>query len=238
MARTWSYPLSVVVMLGVLVTTGVLIWVQVDHPILPASVPPTAVVWGNRTFVATPALRSWLRSRGVEYKPWARRHKAAVAALEHRPLPPSNHPQPTGTPGGLRRRHLSSFSGLWLIGCLALGAALLSREDRPHPSRLIPKRRRQIADWIEHAHPKDSTHATTPATHGQQAPKRVEASEPVSPELVLVSHLRAAEIAALPDPVPAGASVPPSLRPDAEDEVPPPPAATTNGTARARRPKR
>jgi hypothetical protein len=210
MARTWGYAIALVVVISTLVATSVLIGVELSRPKIPASVAPTGVVWDDRTFLSKAALRRWLRSRGVDYPQWARHHAAAVAALEHLPAPLSQ--QSPVTPVGVRRSHLSFFSGLWLVACLALGTALLSRDERPHRTRLSRKRRRQVADWIERAHPQDTAQGS-PNEHSSEA---LDASEPVSPELVLVSHLRAAEIAALPAAAPVRPSPEPGARPDVE----------------------
>jgi hypothetical protein len=219
MARTWGYAIALVIATSVLVATSVLIGVQLSRPKPSASLPPTGIVWEDRTFLSKAALRTWLRSRGADYTQWARHHPAAVAALEHRTAP-INQQQSPATPIGLRRGHLSFFSGVWLVGCLALGAALISRDDRPHRSRLSRTRRRQVVDWIERAQP-DSEPAPTP----------VDLSAPMSPELVVISHLRAGEIAALPELAP----IPPPPDPAAPEDIEQPPVATPKAKPRRKR---
>jgi hypothetical protein len=230
MARTWAYAIALVVAASVLVGTSVLIGVQLSRPQPRAALlPPTGVVWEDRTFLSKASLRSWLRGRGVDYTAWARHHPAAVAALEHRAAPAGRERSPA-TPVGLRRGHLSFFSGVWLAGCLALGAGLVSRNDRPHRTRLSRTRRRQVVDWIERAQPdeeaptdaEDTAQPTSERAHSERAPEpepeptSVDLTDPMSPELVLISHLRADEIAALPElgPIPP----PPDPQPQAEVE--------------------
>jgi hypothetical protein len=231
MARTWAYAIALVVAASVLVGTSVLIGVQLSRPQPRAALlPPTGVVWEGRTFLSKAALRTWLRSRGANYTQWARHHPAAVAALEHRAAPAGRERSPA-TPVGLRRGHLSFFSGVWLVGCLALGAGLVSRDDRPHRTRLSRRRRRQVVDWIERAQPddpaptdsEDTTQPTSEPAHTERAPEPtpapVDLPDPMSPELVLISHVRADEIAALPELAP----IPPPPGPPLGEEVEQPP---------------
>jgi hypothetical protein len=229
MARTWGYAIALVVATTVLVATSVLIGVQLSRPKPPASLAPTGIVWEDRTFLSKAALRTWLRSRGGNYTQWAQHHPAAVAALEHRVAPVKE--QSPATPVGLRRGHLSFFSGVWLVGCLALGAALISRDDRPHRTRLSRTRRRQVVDWIERAHPDEPAHGTSEAADSELALTPVDLWEPMSPELVLISHLRDDEIAALPELPP----IPPPPDPQALEDVEQPPATTPKAKPRRKR---
>jgi hypothetical protein len=249
MARTWAYAIALVVAASALVATSVLIGVQLSRPQPRAALlPPTGVVWEDRTFLSKAALRSWLRGRGVDYIQWARHHPAAVAALEHRAAPAGRERSPA-TPVGLRRAHLSFFSGVWLVGCLALGARLVSRDDRPHRTRLSRTRRRQVVDWIERAHPEDgaptdsedtsqptsapaqSEPAPEPDPEPEPPPAQVDPPDPMSPELVLISHLRADEIATLPELAP----IPPPPDPQLEEDVGQPPVTPPKAKPRRKR---
>jgi hypothetical protein len=55
---------------------------RVAHP-LPSNGPTKGIVWGDHTFVSQMAFARWLRSRGVNYRVWARRHpvRAGLAPL-------------------------------------------------------------------------------------------------------------------------------------------------------------
>jgi hypothetical protein len=230
MARTWGYAIALVIATSVLVATSVLIGVQLSRPKPSVSVAPTGIVWEDRTFLSKAALRTWLRSRGADYTQWARHHPAAVAALEHRTAP-INQQQSPATPVGLRRGHLSFFSGVWLVGCLALGAALVSRDDRPHRSRLSRTRRRQVVDWIERAHPDEPARVGGEAADSERGAKAVDLSAPMAPELVVISDLRAGEIAALPELAP----IPPPPDPPSPADVEQRPVATPKAKPRRKR---
>ena len=147
----------------VLISVGVLVyglgsWSSPEPRGSSAVGKPTGVVWDDRVFVSKAELRRWLRSRGSTYVRWAQRHAGAQAVLEHRPLPkavraPRQRAQ-SSTPAGWRRRHVSLFSGFWLLTCLALGTALVLVEQRraePPAHGLSPDKLKAIRRLTEDA---------------------------------------------------------------------------------------
>jgi hypothetical protein len=133
MARRWGPSIAVVLISVGVIVYGLGSWSGPEQPGSSLVPPPTAVVWNDRVFVSKAELTRWLRSRGTTYIQWAKRHARAQAILEHRPLPKAagglrERAQPP--PAGWRSRHVSLFSGLWLLTCLALGAALVLVEQR------------------------------------------------------------------------------------------------------------
>jgi hypothetical protein len=75
----------------------------------------SGIVWGDRVFVNRTQLARWLRSRGVDYLVWARRHPVR-AGLE--PPSPSRPPQARAdSAAGIRWTR-------WLTGATALAAGI------------------------------------------------------------------------------------------------------------------
>ena len=66
-----------------------LTWTRVVQTIsdakpVPAGGRATSVVWGDRVFGSRADLAHWLRSRGVSYDAWSKKHPVAGAVVEHR----------------------------------------------------------------------------------------------------------------------------------------------------------
>lgn len=130
MARRWGPAIAVTLILVGTLLYGLTSWSSVEPP----AASPSAVVWNDRVFASSAELSQWLRSRGSTYRAWAEHHPAAQAILEHRPPPagvsaPREVAQPSTSPSR-SRGHVSLFSGLWLLTCLALGAGLVLAEQR------------------------------------------------------------------------------------------------------------
>jgi hypothetical protein len=120
MARTWRYAIALT-----LVVTAVLVASGLEHELRVHAPPSAVVVWDAHAFTSVAAIKKWLRARDIGYGRWARDHPAAVAALAQRRASEQYTPPPAQI--AVKRRHFSLFSGLWLLTCLAFGAALVPR---------------------------------------------------------------------------------------------------------------
>jgi hypothetical protein len=54
------------------------------EPVRAKAPPISAVVWGDRVFLGSPSIAHWLKTRGVGYSVWARRHPPADRLLKRR----------------------------------------------------------------------------------------------------------------------------------------------------------
>jgi len=54
----------------------------------PSNAPPKGIVWHGHTFAARPEFARWLRSRGIRYGVWARRHPLLVGYAANRKAHP------------------------------------------------------------------------------------------------------------------------------------------------------
>jgi hypothetical protein len=72
------------VLLGVVLAVLVIAIVRTlrhPKPVHSTKPPVSAVVWGDRVFFNTAPLAHWLKTRGVHYKVWAKRHPPANKLL-------------------------------------------------------------------------------------------------------------------------------------------------------------
>jgi hypothetical protein len=123
-------------------------------PVGSSSIRPTAIAWDDRVFQTPSALRRWLRSRGVDYVEWKRKHPVANALVEHRPVRVSR-PRPTVSPhsavrvatsargSGFPVRDVSLAIVLVLLIACAVAAALPGTVAYRFPAvaqRVVPHR--------------------------------------------------------------------------------------------------
>jgi hypothetical protein len=119
----------------------------------PSSAPsaPIGIVWADRVFISKAQLSAWLLSRGARYADWAKNHPVERARIEHRPLPnPASADAGQVVTTNTDRSRVSVFSGVWLLACLLMGAAVLlfERRDLEPPRPLPSRRRRDIDTWL------------------------------------------------------------------------------------------
>ena len=132
---------------GILVAIAVLalLWGSVVRTLLNASpvesprTRPNAIVWGDRVFTSGAELRRWLQSRRVSYRVWERQHPAAQAIFDGRAAPVTAAVARIASPTDQRRR-ASLFTGLWLLTCVAIGAAILVSEQRGREPPVLQRR--------------------------------------------------------------------------------------------------
>jgi hypothetical protein len=84
--------------IGVLVAAGAFTWFRIIRYVetaQPVAVTgqPTSVAWGDRVFSSPHKLEIWLRSRGVSYKAWVRRHPDAIGIIDPGSTPVSAPPE-------------------------------------------------------------------------------------------------------------------------------------------------
>jgi hypothetical protein len=91
-------------------------WTRVVQTIYDAKPVPvlgraTSVVWGDRVFGSRAELARWLRSRGVSYDAWSKKHPLASAVVEHRRVKraarsaPARKAHPAPRPASARKAH-------------------------------------------------------------------------------------------------------------------------------------
>jgi hypothetical protein len=104
----------------------------------PSNAPTRGLVWSGHTFVARADFSRWLRSRGVTYRAWVRRHPAPASVAQshwgHRPV------QRAAELRRSHRRYSLAAAGLGGVAILAtLGLlAELARRGRPRRSGASP----------------------------------------------------------------------------------------------------
>ena len=103
----------------------------------PSNAPPKGIVWHGHTFAARPEFARWLRSRGIRYGVWARRHPLLVGYAANRKAHP---PAQKAAAARQTRQKGSDWSVERLGGGIALLASLglvvvLVRRRRPGSSR-------------------------------------------------------------------------------------------------------
>jgi hypothetical protein len=127
----------------------------------PSNAPPKGIVWHGHTFAARRDFARWLRSRGIRYGVWARRHPTLVGYATN--LRASRHPSPLGyatnrrahppkqqaAKAGRARQKGSDWSLERLGGGVAVLASLglvvvLVRRRRPGSSRGSARRTLQL----------------------------------------------------------------------------------------------
>jgi hypothetical protein len=153
-------PFTLLLALASVAAVG-LVWAEVVITIrnaepVPATVRPSAIVWGEKVYETRAQLSSWLKSVGANYADWSRTHPAARAVLEKLPpvqttpaataspppevsvtAPAPQHAAASAAPAGSRK-----LGGLFVLVSLVAGglcvlAALL-------PERLRGRRRRPV----------------------------------------------------------------------------------------------
>jgi hypothetical protein len=140
---------------GAIVVYGLSPWAlgRSQPPSLPAQGGvQIGIVWANRVFLTQDELSGWLRSRGSSYAEWAVNHPVEQALLEGRAPPESASASPAlPATADTSRGHVSLFSGIWLLACVLMAAAMLLFERRgiePPPRRLPSQRLRDIDSWM------------------------------------------------------------------------------------------
>jgi hypothetical protein len=107
---------------------------RIFYPI-PSNEPTRGIVWDGHTFATQVAFARWLRSRGVTYRVWARRHpiragltpnRVAKQAAVYRKREARNAPQ-TDSGWGLR----AFGGGAVFLAVLGLGVVFVRRHWRP-----------------------------------------------------------------------------------------------------------
>jgi len=114
---------------------------QVFYP-PPSKGQTTGIVWHGHTFTARADFARWLRSRGVRYAVWARRHPSLVGLrsrrLTHPPgRPTAQAPRARQTAQAPRARQRSSGWGIEMLGgsiavLVSLGLVVLLVNRRRH----------------------------------------------------------------------------------------------------------
>jgi hypothetical protein len=127
----------------------------------PSNAPPKGIVWHGHTFAARPEFARWLRSRGIRYGVWARRHPSLVGyatnrragrhpslgyATNRRAHPPAQQ----AAKAGRARQKGSDWSVERLGGGVAVLASLgllivLVRRRRPGSGRGFARQTLQLA---------------------------------------------------------------------------------------------
>jgi hypothetical protein len=146
------------VLVGLLLAAAVaIVWVQVVSTLAkPKAVTgplgqPQALGWGSHVFSTPAQLRAWLAVRHVSYASWAKNHPAALAQLEHRPVPtqpaaateaspkPKRPAAPTETTTAVAATGGGSGTHTWVVvmlGVLAIVIGVLAVVPRAIPARL------------------------------------------------------------------------------------------------------
>jgi hypothetical protein len=92
--------------------------------------PPSTIVWDGRVFLSRARLEVWLKSRGVNYREWARRHPPAVATADHSEAASSGRQARTVAHPRVSAAHMAparaakSNDVAWVGYALAIAAAL------------------------------------------------------------------------------------------------------------------
>ena len=113
----------------------------------PSNAPPKGIVWHGHTFAARPEFARWLRSRGIRYGAWARRHPSLVGyATNRRAHPPAQQ----AAKAGRARQKGSDWSVKRLGGGVAVLASLgllivVVRRRRPGSGRGFARQTLQLA---------------------------------------------------------------------------------------------
>jgi hypothetical protein len=100
----------------------------------PSNAPTRGIVWDGHTFAVRGDFARWLRSRGIRYRVWARRHPLVVGyATNKRAHPPAQQAEarrarPKGSDWGVK-----SLGGVAVLASLGLGVVLVRRR-RPRSS--------------------------------------------------------------------------------------------------------
>jgi hypothetical protein len=111
----------------------------------PSNAPARGLVWAGHTFVARADFSRWLRSRGVTYRAWVRRHPAPASVAQ-------SHwgRRPVQRAAELRRSHRRYSLAVAGLGGIALLASLsllveLTRRGRLRGSGGLPALRQTKA---------------------------------------------------------------------------------------------
>jgi hypothetical protein len=143
----------VVALLLAAVPWVVVAW-KLEHakPVAAPSVQPSAIVWADRVFTSSHALKVWLRDHGVSYNAWVAAHPRSAAIIDPKAAaalptstvatPPAAAPTPAAGSGSwsFPTGALLDVLGLLLAGGLLAIAVvpgrvfMLVRPNHPEPS--------------------------------------------------------------------------------------------------------
>jgi len=100
----------------------------------PSNKPTQGIVWGGKTFVNRTDFARWLRTQGIPYRVWARRHPARAGIQLNRSA--QRKAKPKGTkPKGSNWSVEDLGGGAAIVAVLGLGVVLIRRRQRPGSGR-------------------------------------------------------------------------------------------------------